>query len=283
MLQTATRFCSMSQQTRICPENLALPLQGVDTHAHIDLPEFKTEVPEILDRARRAGIEFIGNVFLGPTAYADHKDLFAHDPNVFFILGIHPHEARKVNDHSLARIQSAIHADEKIKALGEIGLDYFRDHAPHDVQRQAFLAQLELARDLDLPVVIHSRAAEHETLELLDQSGFVQRPLIWHCFGGGTDLAGEILDRGWQISIPGTVTFPKAEALQKAVQIIPSSRMVLETDCPFLTPEPYRGKRNEPAFTVFTARKVAELRKESVGRVWEYTGHNARVFFGLES
>lgn len=271
----------MAHQTRLSPENMALPLQGVDTHAHIDLPELKADAPEILDRARRAGVEFVGNVFLGPQAYTDHKDLFAHDSKVFFILGIHPHEARKVNDDSLVRVQSAIQADDRIKALGEIGLDYFRDHAPHDVQRQAFLAQLELAGDLDLPVVIHSRAAEEETLELLDQAGFAQRPLIWHCFGAGPDLAAEILQRGWQISIPGTVTFPKAKALQEAVQIIPSSRMVLETDCPFLTPEPFRGKRNEPAFTVFTARKVAELRKESIDRVWEYTGHNARVFFGL--
>ncbi|MDZ7760998.1 MAG: TatD family hydrolase [Desulfovermiculus sp.] len=270
-------------KNRPLPEDLALPLQGVDTHAHLDMPELKEDIPEILDQARRTGVEFVGNVFLGPKAYADHRALFAHDPQVFFLLGMHPHEAQNADDFCLDQIQSAMQEDERIKALGEIGLDYFRNYAPHAVQKKAFKAQLQLAKDMDMPVVIHSRAAEEETLHILDQAGFARRSLLWHCFGGGPDLAEEILQRGWQISIPGTVTFSKAKALHKTVQILPPSSMVLETDCPFLTPEPYRGKRNEPAMTVFTARKVAELRDEDVLQVWERTGRNAREFFGLRA
>lgn len=266
---------------RPTPESLALPLGGVDTHAHLDLPELKADMQEILTRARQAGIEYIGNVFLGPQAYTDHCSLFASYQDVFFILGMHPHEAQKVDQTCLTRIQTAIEEDGRIKALGEIGLDYFWDRAPHGVQQKAFQAQLELARDLALPVVIHSRDAAEDTLNILDRVGFSHRPLLWHCFGAGPDLAAEILQRGWQISIPGTVTFPKAKALQQAVQGIPLSRMVLETDCPFLTPTPYRGKRNEPALVAFTAQKVAELLDEDISQVWKKTGQNAREFFGL--
>lgn len=268
-------------KNRPLPQDFDLPLQGVDTHAHLDMPELRGNIPEIIDRSRRAGVEFIGNVFLGPQAYANHRIVLASDAKVFFILGMHPHEASKVDDHCLVQTQSAMEGDKRIKALGEIGLDYYRDYAPHAVQQKAFKVQLELARDMDIPVVIHSRAAEEETLHILDQAGFARRPLLWHCFGGGPDLAAEIVHRGWRISVPGTVTFPKAKDLHKAVQTLPLSAMVLETDCPFLAPEPYRGKRNEPALTVFTAQKVAQLKNEDIVGVWEQTGRNAREFFGL--
>ena len=271
----------MTTQPRQSPESLDLPLRGVDTHAHLDMPALRNDIAEILEAAARAGVESVGNVFLGPQAYTDNKSLFSHHPNVFFLLGMHPHEAAQADDACLDQIHSAVVGDERIKALGEIGLDYFKDYAPHPVQRKAFQAQLELARETDMPVVIHSRAAEEETLRILDQAGFQGRALLWHCFGGGADLAREILHRGWQISIPGTVTFPKSQAMHKAIQEIPLSRMVLETDCPFLAPEPYRGKRNEPALTAFTARKVAELKGCDTPLVWEETGRTARDFFGI--
>ncbi|MFO7801086.1 MAG: TatD family hydrolase [Desulfovermiculus sp.] len=271
----------MTSHQRQSPEGLALPQNGVDTHAHLDMPKLQDDIGHVLGTAARSGVEFVGNVFLGPQAYRQNKSLFTQFPQVFFLLGMHPHEANQVDDSCLDQIHSAVLGDQRIKAVGEIGLDYFRDYAPHARQRRAFQAQLELARNTDMPVIIHSRAAEEETMRILDQAGFQGRPLMWHCFGGGPDLAQEILRRGWQISIPGTITFPKAHDLQKAVQDIPLSRMVLETDCPFLAPEPYRGKRNEPALTVFTARKVAELKGQDTVLVWEKTGHNAREFFGL--
>jgi TatD DNase family protein len=268
-------------QKRPISESLCLPLGGIDTHAHLDLPEFQTDIQATLAKAHETGLSYIGNVFLGPQAYTENRTLFDLYPNVFFILGMHPHNAQAVDEACLARIQDALEHDERVKALGEIGLDYFRDHAPHKVQQKAFHAQLELAKDLERPVVIHSRAAEEDTFAVLDRVGYNHRPLLWHCFGGGPDLAAEILRRGWMISIPGTVTFSKAKDLHQAVQSIPLSRMVLETDCPFLTPEPYRGKRNEPALVAFTARKVAALREDDISQIWLQAGRNAQEFFGL--
>jgi TatD DNase family protein len=269
------------KRKRPTPESLAVAGHGVDTHAHLDLPELKDDVSQVLGRAEQTGLAHIGNVFLGPQAYEQNKDLFAHRPQVFFVLGVHPHGARDADHGCLVRIQEAIEEDDRIKAVGEIGLDYYRDCAPRNLQQDAFQAQLELARDLDLPVVIHSRDAEEDTLRILDRAGYAQRPLLWHCFGGGPDLAAEILSRGWRISIPGTVTYSKATGIQEAVRTIPRSRMVLETDCPFLAPEPYRGKRNEPAMTIFTALKVAELTGQDPVQIWEETGQNAREFFDL--
>ena len=182
----------------------------------------------------------------------------------------------------LDAINQALDQDQNIKAIGEIGLDFHWDRSPRDRQRSAFQAQLDLARDRNIPVVIHSREAEEETLDILLDMGFQDRPLLWHCFGGDSSLAEQILARGWMVSIPGTVTFPKSRALQEAVRGIPLQQMVLETDCPFLAPEPYRSKRNEPAYSVFTAQKIAEERQAPLTDIWEQTGQTAREFFGLD-
>ena len=272
----------MSKKNRPLPQELNLPRLGVDTHAHLDMDPLAPELPACLDRARRAGLAAIGNVFLGSAAYASHKDLFAGIDWVFFILGVHPHDASSLDQEELNRIDRAMDQDPAIKALGEIGLDFYWDRAPRDVQRVALQAQLELARARDLPVIIHSREAEAETMNILLDMGFQDRPLLWHCFGGGTDLASRILARGWLLSIPGTVTYKKNHALQTAVTSIPLERMVLETDCPFLAPEPYRGRPNEPAFTAFTAQKIADTRGEPVERIWEATARTARNFFQLD-
>ena len=272
----------MSKKKRPLPQDLHLPCLGVDTHAHLDLDPLAPDLPACLDRARAAGLAAIGNVFLGSAAYEAHKGLFAGIDWIFFILGVHPHDAPSLDQEELHRIGRAMENDPGIKALGEIGLDFYRDRAPRDQQRAALQAQLELARAEDLPVIIHSREAEAETMKILLDMGFQDRPLLWHCFGGGADLASRVLARGWLLSIPGTVTFHKNQALQRAVASIPLERMVLETDCPFLAPEPYRGRPNEPAFTVFTARKIAAIRGEPVERIWEATALTARNFFQLE-
>jgi TatD DNase family protein len=253
----------------------------VDSHAHLDLDGLRGQCAEVVRRAEAAGVAWIGNVFLTPGAYHSNRHLFASMDQVFFVLGVHPHESDQVNADILSSLEKALTSDRRIKALGEIGLDFFRDWCPQVDQVRAFQDQLALARELELPVVIHSRAAEQRTLEILTEMSFQDRPLLWHCFGGDRDLAEKVLDFGWTISIPGTVTFKRNTSLQEAVQMIPLERMVLETDCPFLAPEPYRGKRNEPALTVFTARKVAELKGLAPESVWARTGDTARRFFSL--
>ena len=153
---------------------------------------------------------------------------------------------------------------------------------PRELQFQAFGEQLELARDLALPVVIHCREAEDDCLTLLEARGFAGYPLLWHCFGGGPELARRIVGNGWHISIPGPVSYPANTALREAVAAIPAERLLLETDAPYLSPVPWRGKRNEPAYTVFTARWMAEARQMPAEDLWLLCGTNARRFFALE-
>lgn len=273
------------------PESLGLPLCGVDSHAHLDMRdsdadeegrELPDDLDEVMQAARRAGVAGVGNVFLGPEAYEQGKALFAERPEVFFILGIHPTNALEYSSERLERMRRAFQADPRLRAVGEIGLDYYWDDAPPAAQEIAFRAQLNLARELDLPPVIHCRDAEAETLRILDDEGFAGRALLWHCFGSGPEMANELLQRGWTLSIPGPVTYRKAEELQAAVAVIPLDRMLIETDSPYLTPEPWRGKRNHPALVAFTAATIAEIKGLTPTEVWRATGDNARRFFGLE-
>jgi TatD DNase family protein len=268
--------------TRPDPASLALPPVGFDTHAHLDLPEFDEDRAAVLRRAEQAGIRSIGNVFLGPKAFARDRGLFGDHPGVFFLLGIHPHDASGCSDMDLSEIAEWFMKEPRLRALGEIGLDFFYDRSPREVQMRIFKDQLALARERDIPVVLHCRDAFDQSIGALEDLGFKGRPLLWHCFGGDAAMARAVLDRGWLISIPGTVTFPKSSALRDAAATIPLDRLVLETDCPFLAPEPYRGKRNEPAYTVFTAEAIAHLRGEETGLIWSACAQTARTFFGIE-
>jgi len=272
----------MSTKQKPLPNELELPQCGVDTHAHLDLPQFKADLPAVLERSRDSGLRYLVNVFLGPEAYLAGKSLFDSHPEVFFALGQHPHEAEQLDIEALSRLEEYISRDARIRAMGEIGLDFFRLRSSEERQIRAFRDQLRLARDYDWPVVIHSREAAQRTLEILRDMGFAERPVLWHCFAGDGRLAREVAAMGWMVSVPGTLTYTKASDLRLAVQELPLSRIVLETDCPFLSPEPYRGQRNEPAFTVFTARALAEAKGLAVEDVWKRTGDNAISFFSLQ-
>ncbi len=264
------------------PTSLNLPCTGVETHAHLDLKPLVQEVGEVIQRARQAGVAQIGQVFLGPDSYEQSASLFADHDQVFFLLGVHPHEGSSVDQDVLERMHNAFLRDSRLKGLGEIGLDFYWDHSPHNDQKQAFREQLALAKEIDLPVIIHSRDATQETLDILDEMEFKDRPLLWHCFGGDRALTEIVLAKGWHISIPGTVTYPKNTALREAIPMIPLERMVLETDCPYLAPEPYRGKTNEPALMAFTAAETAKLIGVEPEELWTQCGKSAREFFGLE-
>lgn len=275
----------MSSKKQVPPHEFNLPLVGVETHAHLDFPEFAEDLDQVLRRAAQTGIAWIGNIFLSADAYRTHAPLLSQKTSqktgLFFTLGVHPHEAVTVNEDVLADMEQLFKGDDSLRAVGETGLDFYWDRSPRDVQIKAFQDQLALARDLELPVVIHSREAEEETLRILQAMGFKGRQLLWHCFGGGPDLAARILAQGWHISIPGTVTFPKNTDLREAVTGIPLSRMALETDCPFLTPHPFRGKRNEPARMAYTAAAIAELKGEGLERIWTACAATAGKFFNL--
>ena len=264
------------------PASLGLPRVGVESHAHLDGEGFSPdEIPAILERAAGAGIAQVGNVYLGPAAYAAGRGLFAGHPEVFGILGQHPCDAATAEPGDVAVMEAAFRADDNLKAVGEIGLDYYWDATTAEAQKRLFRDQLALARELALPAVIHSRDAAADTLAILDDLGLAGRPLVWHCFGGDAALAREIARRGFYLSIPGPVTYRKNTALAEAVAGLDLTRLLLETDAPYLTPEPWRGKRNEPAYTVFTVRAMAEARGENPEDLWRTCGENARRFFGL--
>ncbi|MFP4110045.1 MAG: TatD family hydrolase [Desulfonatronovibrio sp.] len=271
------------KKPRPSPRELNLPSGGADSHTHLDMGELKSSLDQVLARAADCGVSTLGNVFMGPEAYLHGRGMFKNHDQVFFIMGIHPHEAKTFTPGIAAQMIECVKKDEKIKAVGEIGLDFFYKHSSPEKQRHSFQEQLDLAKQLDMPVVIHSRDAYQQTVDILLEMGFRDRPLLWHCFSQGPDQAREIMSYGWKISVPGSVTFKKNIILRQAVEVIHPGHLLLETDCPFLAPEPYRGKENEPALLGFTALKVAEIKDMDLGELWLTCGRNCRDFFLQES
>lgn len=265
----------------VAPESLGLPPGGADSHAHLDDKRFVEDLDQVMNRARASGLSIIGNVFTSLEEWDEAHERLSVYPELFFILGIHPIDANLWSEEATGRVRQIFADNPRLKAVGEIGLDYYWDNQPRDLQERVFRAQLKLARELERPAVIHCRDAVDDTLRILLDEGFSGRPLLWHCFGQGADLAETVLGHGWHISIPGPVTFPANAALREAVKIIPDNRLHLETDCPYLSPEPWRGRRNEPALTVFTAQTVAALREQDLAALWVACGDNTRRFFGL--
>jgi TatD DNase family protein len=258
-----------------------LPRTGVESHAHLNSPQYALDLQDVLERAFAAGVAQIMQVFLSPEAWAEGRALFQNYPQIFFLLGTHPTEAMQYSKEVEQAMRRAIAEDDRIRAIGEIGLDYYWKDCPPDIQKEVFSRQLRLARELSLPVVVHCRDAENDCLDLLESEGMRDLPLLWHCFGGNVRLAERILGNGWHISVPGPVTFPANEALREAVAIIPADKLLVETDCPYLSPVPLRGKRNEPANLGYTIDAMAKARGVPVDELWTLCGDNARRFFGL--
>lgn len=268
---------------RPLPETLHLPLTGADSHAHLDSKGLIDDLSGVLERAKRAGVAHIGQIFLGPAAYHAHKNLFALHPEVFFLLGIHPCDAAECTPEVMDAMRTAFHNDPRLRGVGETGLDLYWKDCPLAVQEEAFRLQLALAQETGRPVVIHSRDAAEETLRILESEQCIGRALLWHCFSGdAVQHLDRILANGWHISIPGPVTYPSSPDLREAVTRIPADRLLIETDCPYLTPLPWRGKTNEPALVAFTAATIAAVRNEDPAVLWTRCGENTLRFFGYE-
>jgi TatD DNase family protein len=260
---------------------LRLPQGGADTHAHLAMEDFNADLPATLERAFASGLSHIGNVLLGPEEYSLSSRLFTGYAQIFFILGIHPNESELYGPDTAAELRAIVRDDARVRAIGEIGLDFFRDYCPPQTQEKAFRSLLRLARELERPVVIHSRDATQATLAVLEEERFKDYPLLWHCFGGDLPLMEHIVQQGWSLSIPGPVGYPGNSALREAARAVPLERLLLETDAPYLAPLEWRGKRNEPAFTVFTAACIARERGMDTAELWTRCGENARLFFSL--
>ena len=237
----------------------------IDTHAHLDVLD---DVDDVLARAREAGVTRILTVGMAQAvALAERYD------DVFAIVGIHPHESADGELDEVRRLQ----AHPKTVAVGETGLDWFRDYAPRDVQQRVFAAQLDLARELGKPVVIHTRAADTDTLAVLD--GY-DGTVVLHCFSS-PHLLEPALERGWYVSFAGNATFPKAVDLRLAATQVPADRILAETDSPYLAPQPVRGKRNEPAYVVHTVAALAQARGEDADELAAQIDRNASACFRL--
>jgi len=245
------------------------------------MQDFTADLPATLERAFAGGVSHIGNVLLGAEEYYQGRKLFADYPQVFFILGIHPNESDQYGPDTIPHMRDLVRNDARIRAIGEIGLDFFRDSCTPQTQEKAFRALLRLAREMERPVVIHSRDATAATLAVLEEEQCKGYPLLWHCFDGDMALMEHILRQGWHLSIPGPVSYPANKALREAARNVPLGRLLLETDAPYLAPLEWRGRRNEPAFTVFTAACIARERGMNTAELWTSCGENARRFFSL--
>jgi TatD DNase family protein len=248
----------------------------IDTHCHLDHCEPASR--ELVERARAAGLNRIATVGTNPASIADALRASADYEEVFAIVGRHPHETAGFGAADLEEIERAA-ADPTARAIGETGLDYYRDHAPRDDQRRAFEAQLELAGRLGLPVAIHMRAAEDDTFAILREHADRLPAVILHCFSA-PDRLDECVEHGYLCSFAGNVTYPKATDLQRAGRGVPAEQLLVETDAPFLSPQPVRGKPNEPANVVHTAKHLAALRDVSYAELERAVEENAARVFG---
>jgi TatD DNase family protein len=256
----------------------------IDSHAHIDGQEFDRDREDVIARAHAAGVSLILNVGRGdPHSGALERavELGRENDSIYTAIGTHPHDARLYDDAAEQKIKNLIN-NEHVIAWGEIGLDFHYDNSPRDVQIDVFKRQLRAARDCDLPVVIHTREAEPETIEILqNEYAGARRRGVFHCFSGSRELAQRAIEIGFMISFSGIVTFKKAEELRDIAKQVPLDRLLIETDCPYLTPIPYRGKRNEPAYVVEVARCLTALHGVELEEMGRITSENFNRFFGL--
>jgi TatD DNase family protein len=259
----------------------------VDSHCHIDGEAFDADRDEVVARAKAAGVAAMLTIGTGNPHNREIEravKIAEKYENVFAAVGVHPHDAKLFDDAAEAHL-IALAESEKVIAWGEIGLDFYYDHSPREVQFDVFRKQIRVARDLDLPIIIHSRDANDETVKVLTEecAGENFPGGIMHCFGGTAQMAEDLMKIGFMISFAGNVTFKKAENLREAARVVPLDKLLIETDCPFLAPIPFRGKRNEPSFVEHIAQFLADFYEIPVEKLARQTTENFKNFFNLNS
>jgi TatD DNase family protein len=241
----------------------------VDSHAHLDFKQFAPDREQVLQRALDVGVKLIINIGFDLQSSLESIKLAEKYSFIYAVVGIHPHDAAHAPAHYLQELEN-LARHPKVVALGEMGLDFFRDRSPRATQKKIFREQLRLAQKMNLPVVIHDRDAHEEVVKIMLEEGLPERAGVMHCFSGDLGLARQVLKMGLYISIAGPVTYPKNNRLSQVAAWVPKEKLLVETDSPFLTPAPLRGKRNEPCNVAFTVEKVAALRgvtPEEIGRI----------------
>ncbi len=252
----------------------------IDTHSHLHDPSFDVDREAVIDRAVQAGVQMM--VTVGTDLDTSFAAIALAEQYSFIhaTVGVHPHEAKTVTSDGLEKLRE-LGKHPCVVAYGEIGLDYYYDHSSRDIQRARFKDQLGIARDLDLPIVIHTRDAQEDTLAILKDE-WKDRPGVFHCFTGDTAYAIQVLELGFMISFSGIVTFSKALELREAANVVPLDRLLIETDCPYLAPVPHRGKRNEPAYLHAIVKTIAAGKPSvSIEEVAVASYDNAKKLFGI--
>jgi len=259
----------------------------IDSHAHIDGPEYEEDRDEVIARARDAGVHLILNVGTGDPHSGSLEravGLAETHKEVYAAVGTHPHDARLFNDAAEERIRNLIRENDKVLAWGEIGLDYHYDNSPRDVQRDVFRRQLRAALDCDVPVIVHTREADSDTIQILrEQFGQSNRGGIMHCFGGTLELAEAAMSLGFLISFSGNITFKKADDIRSVARHVPLESTLIETDCPYLSPVPFRGKRNEPARVLEVARELGAVHGMESKEIGAITTATFLKFFNVKT
>lgn len=251
----------------------------IDTHAHLNDQKFASDIDEVVSRANAAGVDRIIVCGYDLESSRTAVELSSRFDCVFATVGVHPHDAKHYDSAAEAEI-TELSGNEKVLAIGEIGLDFHYDFSPRPEQMAAFEAQIELASKLGKPIVVHSRESNDEALQVLGEHARNIIGCVFHCFSGDEDFARRVLEMGFYIGVDGPVTYKASEKLRRVVEMCPTDRLLVETDCPYLTPVPHRGKRNEPAYVRYVAEEVARIKQMTLEELASATSLNARRLFG---
>jgi len=251
-----------------------------DTHAHFDDERFDDDRDEVIRKAHESGVSYILNASSDMDSSRKSMALADKYDFIYAAVGVHPHSAGEMKEDDL-EILAGYASHPKVVAIGEIGLDYYYDNSPRDVQKYWFARQIGLAREVGLPVVIHDRDAHEDTLAIIRAEGASEVGGVFHCYTGSVEMAKEVLKNNFYIALGGAVTFKNARKLLDVAKFVPEDRLLIETDCPYMTPEPYRGKRNDSGYVRLVAEKIAELRGVTFEEIAQITAQNARRLFKI--
>jgi len=251
-----------------------------DTHAHYDDAKFSIDRDEAIDRAFRAGVAYILNASSNIASSVESISLSQQFDFVYVAVGIHPHDVKEINNNAISTLGDFA-SGEKVVAIGEIGLDYYYDFAPKELQKHWFSRQIDLALNLNLPMIVHNRDAHEDVVKIIKKENARRVGGVFHCFSGSVEMARDLLNDNFYISVGGPVTFKNAKKIIEVVKYVPNDRLLIETDCPYLTPEPHRGKRNESAYVALVADKIAEIKGISFEEVANITTENAKRLFRI--
>lgn len=254
----------------------------IDTHAHLDDEKFDFDREEVISNAKKSGISTIINVGYNEKTIRSTLDLVDKYDFIYGAIGWHPNHAHEMNEEDFFWIEE-LTKHPKIIAIGEIGLDYYWDYAPKDIQKEVFIKQIQLAKRIRLPIIVHDREAHQDILEILKKENASEIGGIMHSFSGSTDMATECINMGFYLSFSGPVTFKNAKKPIEVINGVPLDRILVETDSPYLTPEPFRGKRNEPANVQLIANKIAEIKEVEIDELKRITTNNAKRIFKLKN